>query len=148
MAVNPWEKTLHKLWNKVLEKDWRTTVKGIEILHRISRDARPKDAKKFAEYIKSMKKARYARSAKKKPLKHRYFSPRSALATVDENGAPYLPFIKAYYRFVMERMQLFTGRFGELKALSDADKASLDADKVSELLKNAQAIMELGKRPA
>ena len=34
-GVNPYEKTLHKLWNKIAEKDWRTTAKGVDILHRL-----------------------------------------------------------------------------------------------------------------
>jgi hypothetical protein len=40
-APNPYEKTLHKLWTKMLEPDWRTTVKGVGVLHRVSRDAKP-----------------------------------------------------------------------------------------------------------
>jgi len=39
-APNPYEKTLHKLWTKMLEPDWRTTVKGVGVLHRVSRDAK------------------------------------------------------------------------------------------------------------
>ena len=47
-GVNPYEKTLHKLWNKIAEKDWRTTAKGVDILHRMARDCKPKDCKVIA----------------------------------------------------------------------------------------------------
>ena len=35
---DPYHTTLHKLWTKMCEKDWRTVTKSVFILHCISRD--------------------------------------------------------------------------------------------------------------
>merc|ERR1740139_1404209 len=36
-----YDSVLRKLWNKMCEKDWRTTIKALYILHRFSADGAP-----------------------------------------------------------------------------------------------------------
>lgn len=44
--------TLHKLWTKMSEKDWRTVAKSLYILHTIERDCQMSDCQKFGAAIK------------------------------------------------------------------------------------------------
>ena len=123
-GVNPYEKTLHKLWNKIAEKDWRTTAKGVDILHRLGRDCRAKDCRTFADHIGRLKRARHVRAqSKKKKMLYRYFDPRGVVGSLDASGEPYGPFLKAYFNFVMLRLKGFTGRFSEAMVIAES-KAS------------------------
>jgi hypothetical protein len=162
-GVNPYEKTLHKLWNKIAEKDWRTTSKGVDILHRMARDCKPKDCKIFAEHVGRLKRARHVRGqSKKKKMLYRYFDPRGVVGSLDPAGEPYAAFVKAYFNFVMLRLKCFTARFDEPKAAvqagaaaaaaagsggSDADAAAAacpSSDEVATLLANMRTLVELG----
>lgn len=49
---DPYHMTLHKLWTKLCEKDYRTVVKSLFILHCISRDSSTDACDKFAMAIK------------------------------------------------------------------------------------------------
>jgi hypothetical protein len=44
--------TLHKLWTKMSEADWRTVAKSLYILHTIARDSQPDACVKFSTAIK------------------------------------------------------------------------------------------------
>merc|ERR1740130_2556591 len=112
MGVNPYEKTLHKLWNKISEPDWRTTLKGTTLLHHISRDTRPRDGRRFADYFKVLKRARKSRSSKKK-LKYSYFNTKAVTASLYPAGEPYAAHCKSYFVYVTERLRCFTARFSE-----------------------------------
>ena len=39
-----YDAVLRKLWSKMAEKDWRTTIKALYILHRFSADGAPEHA--------------------------------------------------------------------------------------------------------
>ena len=49
---DPYHMTLHKLWTKMCEKDWRTVVKSLYVLHCISRDCSADACQRFATAIK------------------------------------------------------------------------------------------------
>lgn len=49
---DPYYMTMHKLWTKMCEKDWRTTVKALYILHAISRDCELDACESFSIAIK------------------------------------------------------------------------------------------------
>lgn len=49
---DPYYMTLHKLWTKMSETDWRTAVKSLYILHTIARDSQPADCAKFSTAMK------------------------------------------------------------------------------------------------
>jgi hypothetical protein len=44
--------TLHKLWTKMSEADWRTVAKSLYILHTIARDCQSDACAKFGVAIK------------------------------------------------------------------------------------------------
>ena len=49
---DPYHMTLHKIWTKLCEKDYRTVVKSLYILHCVSRDSSADTCDKFALAIK------------------------------------------------------------------------------------------------
>jgi len=49
---DPYYMTLHKLWTKMYETDWRTVVKSLYILHTILRDCQADACAKFGSAIK------------------------------------------------------------------------------------------------
>jgi len=51
---DPYHMTLHKIWTKLLEKDWRTVVKSLYLLHSISRDCSSEACEEFSQAIKSV----------------------------------------------------------------------------------------------
>lgn len=119
---NPYEKTLHKIWNKMIDPDWRTTLKGVGVLHRLSRGAKPKDRAAFATQASKLKKSRRAKSSKKnKMLKYKYFDVRALGASMSpppSEGLAYADFAEAYLAFVLARLADFTGpQCDELAAL-------------------------------
>ncbi len=52
MDGDPYYMTLHKLWTKMCEEDWRTAAKALVILHAVSRDCAADQCKKFSVTIK------------------------------------------------------------------------------------------------
>jgi hypothetical protein len=55
---DPYYMTLHKLWTKMSERDWRTIVKSLYILHCISRDCSTDACHQFTIALKNMSKTR------------------------------------------------------------------------------------------
>src|SRR3546814_18105389 len=55
---DPYRTTLHKLWMKMCEKDWRTTVKAMYLLHYVVRETTPEDSAMLMLIIRRMSKER------------------------------------------------------------------------------------------
>jgi hypothetical protein len=49
---DPYYMTLHKLWTKMTEKDWRIVTKSLYILHCISRESSKESCSHFADAMK------------------------------------------------------------------------------------------------
>jgi hypothetical protein len=49
---DPYYMTMHKLWTKICEPDWRTVTKSLYIVHCISRDSSVEACKRFASVVK------------------------------------------------------------------------------------------------
>jgi len=124
--------TLHKLWTKMCEKDWRTITKSVFILHSISRDCQADSCRKFAQAIKDMSKARNPKNPS-----HRYFDQRM-VQEVDELSEDYEPFVTAYAAYVVARSRTFSAKFDELKELS----SSTTEKKAVATLKKAQGLIQ------
>ena len=104
--------TLHKLWTKMCEKDWRTVVKSLYVLHCISRDCSADACQRFTMAMKSLSRVRNPKNPD-----HKYFDIRP-IADVDANGEPYEKFIAAYATHVIYRTKNFAARFEELKDIT------------------------------
>lgn len=146
--VNAYEKLLHKVWKKALEPDWRTTLKGLSLLHYLAKHVRPREGRRIVDCIKSMKRSRYTMgSVKSKPLKHRYFSTKDMIVTLDRSGIPYADFLKAYMVYVMKRTS-YSARFEELqeviKANNEDDAApSVKVDEAVQRIDDAKEMVSL-----
>ena len=110
---DPYHMTMHKLWTKMCEKDWRTVVKSLFIVHCISRDCSVDACNRFAMAIKDMSRVRNPKNPD-----HKYFD-LSLVKEVDDVSAPYEPFVAAYSAYVLHRAKMFSSKFEELKEISD-----------------------------
>jgi len=111
---DPYVMTMHKLWMKMSEKDWRTISKSLYILHCISRDCSVDACKRFADAVKDMSKTRNP----KKP-DQRYFDVRIIGEEVDKNSETYELFMREYSKYVLTRSKFFSSRFEELQSLNE-----------------------------
>jgi hypothetical protein len=100
--------TMHKLWMKMNEKDWRTIAKSLYILHCISRDSSVEACQRFGETIKDMSKTRNP----KKP-DQRYFDLR-LVSEVDATGEAFEDFLKDYAKYVLTRAKQFSNKYAFL----------------------------------
>ena len=110
---DPYHMTLHKLWTKMCESDWRTVTKSIFILHCISRDCSGDSCRRFMAAVKAMSKVRNP----KNPT-HKYFDARMVSGELDENSKAYKKFVASYWAYVIYRMKSFSAKFEEVKALA------------------------------
>lgn len=117
------------------EKDWRTIVKSLYILHCISRDSSVEACTNFATAMKDMSATRNL----KKP-DHKYFELRRLTADLDDNSVPFDNFISSYGSFVFQRTKFFSGKFEELKGIS----ATTPEKKAIAIMKKAQSLIKSG----
>mmetsp|Transcript_29047 Transcript_29047/g.27839 ORF Transcript_29047/g.27839 Transcript_29047/m.27839 type:complete len:623 (-) Transcript_29047:267-2135(-) len=110
---DPYHMTLHKLWTKMCEKDWRTVVKSLYVLHMISRECSTDACERFAAAIKSL-----ARTRNPKNPDHKYFA-LSPIADVDHLGEMYSSFIRDYAAYVIFRAKTFSGKFQDIKDINE-----------------------------
>ena len=106
--------TLHKLWTKMCERDYRTIVKSLYILHSISRECSVDACQQFSSALKDMAKTRNP----KKP-DHRYFEVR-VISDVDDASVQFEKYVRAYAAYVLHRSKSFTARFSELEAVVES----------------------------
>lgn len=135
---DPYYLTMHKLWTKMWEKDWRTVTKSIYILHCISRDSAVDACRQFAAAIKDMSKTRNP----KKP-DHKYFDVRQ-ISELDEASEEYQSFVKAYASFVLYRAKTFSNRLNEVRDI----QSTMSEKKAVAWLVKARQLMTLGMQVA
>jgi hypothetical protein len=128
---DPYYMTMHKLWTKMYEKDWRTIAKSLHILHTIARDCQPDACERFSSALRDMVKTRNP----KKP-DQRYFDA-NCLTDLDDNSSEYEEYIQAYAKYVIYRMKSFTGKYAELSQLS---KKTPEKKVIATLIKAQQCV--------
>ena len=69
-----YDAVLRKLWGKMAEKDWRTTIKALYILHRYSADGAPEHAQALKARLREL------RRTKDPKRKDKYFNSKQLLA--------------------------------------------------------------------
>lgn len=117
--------TLHKIWTKMSEKDWRTVTKSIYILHCISRDSSLDTCSKFSSALKyqiilynyllifvliTFCIRDMAKTKNPKKPDQKYFE-NKLIGNFDTNGAPYESFVKSYSSYVIFRTKFFSNRY-------------------------------------
>lgn len=140
---DPYFMTNHKLYMKMVEDDWRTTLKSLHIFHSIFKQSSPSTCKSFRGAMIKMK--------QQKALKHQadhfnYFDEVMIAHTNTERKEISL-FLDRCTKFILHRVRHFSGEFTELQAsLAELDKASSVAalQQPLKILKAAQQNLALG----
>lgn len=104
-----YDAVLRKLWAKMAEKDWRTTIKALYILHRFSADGSPDHAPALKARVRELRRTRDPKR------KGKFFS--SKLLQAGDNSeetAKYRAFMGRYAHYVLLRAQCFGGMFDEI----------------------------------
>jgi len=104
-----YDSVLRKLWNKMAEADWRTTIKSLYVLHRFSADGAPEHQAALKARLRELRRTRDPKR------KDKYFNSKQLLAgdTTPEN-APFRAFMARYAHYVLLRAQCFGGMFNEI----------------------------------
>lgn len=104
-----YDAVLRKLWAKMAEKDWRTTMKALYILHRFSADGAPDHAPALKARLRELRRTRDPKR------KDKYFSSKLLLAGDSKpETVPYRAFMSRYAHYVLLRAQCFSGMFDEI----------------------------------
>jgi len=106
-----YDAVLRKLWAKMAEKDWRTTIKALYILHRFSADGSPEHAPALKARVRELRRTR-------DPKRKGYFFSSKLLQAGDntEETEKYRAFMGRYAHYVLIRAQCFGGLFDEISA--------------------------------
>ena len=111
---DPYHMTMHKLWTKMCENDWRTVTKSLYILHCIMRESSVDSCQRFSMAVRSM-----SRTRNPKNPDHRYFDI-SLISELDEPSSLYSEFVNNYAQYVLLRSKVFSAKFEEIKEICDA----------------------------
>lgn len=127
---DPYRVTLRKLWKKMVEKDWRTSLKALYLVHALSRQTPLKNSRALSKMLKSMLGDVDPKTGRK------YFNRRDLVAHKRDDRAARL--VDAYNGLVLRRALLFAGKFEDVtkqpvcdaspkRAVADATKRAGNA---------------------
>jgi hypothetical protein len=143
---DPYYMTNHKLYMKMVESDWRTTLKSLYIFQSIFRESSPAVCESFREAMTQMKRKR---ALKYQSDHYKYFDNRM-IAQIDTEDEELEAFVSHCTHFILHRAKHFSHSYEELKdslaALPTAsDPSSLDTlSKSMQVLTLARHNLELG----
>ncbi|GAX19912.1 hypothetical protein FisN_1Lh618 [Fistulifera solaris] len=112
-----YDAVLRKLWGKMVERDWRTTMKAVYIMHRFSADGAPEHAAALKARLRELRRTRDPKR------KDKFFNTKQLLAgdTTPEN-VKFRAFLSRYSHYVLLRTQCYGGMFDEIAVLPKSDK--------------------------
>jgi len=106
-----YDAVLRKMWAKMAEKDWRTTIKALYILHRFAADGSPEHAAALKARVRELRRTRDPKR------KGKFFSSKLLQAgDTSEETVKYRAFMGRYAHYVLLRAQCFGGMFDEIAA--------------------------------
>lgn len=112
-----YDAVLRKLWSKMAEKDWRTTLKALYILHRFASDGAPEHAESLKKQLRQLRRSRDRKG------KDKYFNSKQLLAgEITPENRNYRAFMARYAHYVLLRAQCFGGMFDEIEILPKPNK--------------------------
>lgn len=147
---DPYYMTNHKLYMKMIESDWRTTLKSLYIFHSIFRESSPDICDSFRQAMTQM--------ARKRALKfqtdhYKYFDSVMIAQTENAENAELELFIAHCTKFILHRAKHFSHSYDEFKdavsalPLTDAISISHTRDTLAKsikVFKFSQYNLELG----
>lgn len=145
---DPYYMTNHKLYMKMIESDWRTTLKSLYIFHTIFRESSPAICDSFRKAMMTMLRKR---ALKYQTDHYRYFDPKMIANTdIGSEDVELERFVTRYTEFVLHRVKHFSHSYIEMKemlsTLSDrrVKMTLISLTQSMKLLKVAQHSLELG----
>ena len=130
-ASNPYRVTLRKLWSKLTEKDFRTVVKGLYLLHILLRNSQPEDALVFKTLLAKMIRERC------KKTKCKYFDV-NIMCQSSQDMIYATDFIFRYTNFILKRAKTFTSSFEEMKLITEG----MDVDDICAQMFKAKKLLD------
>lgn len=125
-----YDAVLRKLWGKMAEKDWRTTIKALYILHRYSADGAPEHAQALKARLREL------RRTKDPKRKDKYFNSKQLLAGDSKpENIPFRAFMARYSHYVLLRAQCFGGIFDEISQKPTPPKRDKKSSKAAPTMK-------------
>jgi hypothetical protein len=112
-----YDAVLRKLWGKMIEKDWRTTMKSLYILHRFSADGAPEHAPALKARLRELRRTRDPKR------KDKFFNSKQLLS--GDSGPEDIKFrayMSRYAHYVLLRAQCFGGMFDEISSQPKPEK--------------------------
>ena len=112
-----YDAVLRKLWGKMTEKDWRTTMKALYILHRFSADGAPEHAAALKARLRELRRTQDPKR------KDKYFNSKQLLAgDAKPENIKFRAFMSRYAHYVLLRARCFSGMFEEISFEPKVDK--------------------------
>mmetsp|Transcript_8459 Transcript_8459/g.26371 ORF Transcript_8459/g.26371 Transcript_8459/m.26371 type:complete len:504 (-) Transcript_8459:236-1747(-) len=103
---DPYRVTLRKLWKKMVEKDWRTSLKALTLVHALSRSTPVRNSRALSRVLKNMLGDVDPKTGRK------YFNRRDLVALKRDDRKARL--VDAYNGLVLRRALLFAAKFDDV----------------------------------
>eukprot|EP00584_Thalassiosira_punctigera_P001908 CAMPEP_0172544404 /NCGR_PEP_ID=MMETSP1067-20121228/14568_1 /TAXON_ID=265564 ORGANISM="Thalassiosira punctigera, Strain Tpunct2005C2" /NCGR_SAMPLE_ID=MMETSP1067 /ASSEMBLY_ACC=CAM_ASM_000444 /LENGTH=619 /DNA_ID=CAMNT_0013330963 /DNA_START=53 /DNA_END=1912 /DNA_ORIENTATION=+ len=110
-----YDAVLRKLWNKMAEKDMRTKLKSVYVLHRFAVDGGPDHQEALKQRLRALRKTKDPKRSSGGRGGTRYFDSKVLIgADNDPETAGFRAFLSRYAHYVLTRAQTFGGTFTEI----------------------------------
>jgi len=114
-----YDAVLRKLWNKMAEKDMRTKLKSVYVLHRFAVDGSPGHQEALKQRLRALRKTKDPKRSSGGRGGTRYFDSKVLIGADDDpETSGYRAFLSRYAHYVLTRAQTFGGIFSEISLAS------------------------------
>mmetsp|Transcript_14037 Transcript_14037/g.30554 ORF Transcript_14037/g.30554 Transcript_14037/m.30554 type:complete len:615 (-) Transcript_14037:163-2007(-) len=114
-----YDAVLRKLWNKMAEKDMRTKLKSVYVLHRFAVDGSPGHQEALKQRLRALRKTKDPKRSSGGRGGTRYFDSKVLIGADDDpETSGYRAFLSRYAHYVLTRAQTFGGIFNEISLAS------------------------------
>lgn len=120
-----YDAVLRKLWNKMAEKDMRTKLKSVYVLHRFAVDGGVDHQEALKQRLRALRKTKDPKRSSGGRGGTRYFDSKVLIGVDnDPETSGYRAFLSRYAHYVLTRAQTFGGIFNEINPLPAPAPAS------------------------
>jgi len=114
-----YDAVLRKLWNKMAEKDMRTKLKSVYVLHRFAVDGGPEHQEALKQRLRALRKTKDPKRSSGGRGGTRYFDSKVLIGQdTDPENSGFRAFLSRYAHYVLTRAQTFGGVFNEISLAS------------------------------
>merc|ERR1719310_908667 len=122
-----YDAVLRKLWNKMAERDIRTKLKSVYVLHRFSVDGGAEHQEALKQRLRALRKTKDPKRSGggSRGASTRYFDSKVLIGPDnDPDNSGYRAFLSRYAHYVLTRAQTFGGVFNEISLAHMAASAA------------------------